>query len=184
MAIIGAIETHYAQCRFRSRLEARWAVFFDHAFGNGQPGSGEWDYEPEGVVVSWRHRPMKYLPDFWLHTGQWAEIKGYLEPEKFLRLLAIANGLSDCGKGNDLVVFGDIPGYRSIRWPVQLHRHNGLWAVPWKPSPECPIPSKAIPEARITSQLLISGFPTILPEWAEEPMNRARKARFEWGESG
>lgn len=27
---IRAIETRYAGCRFRSRLEARWAVFFDH----------------------------------------------------------------------------------------------------------------------------------------------------------
>ncbi len=177
MAVIGSIETHYAGCRFRSRLEARWAVFFNHA------GIG-WDYEPEGIMVSHRHRITRYLPDYWLHTGQWGEVKGMLEPEGFLRLLSIAAGLSDCGKGNDLVVFGDIPGFRSIRWPIQLHNHDGLWAVPWKPGPDCPIPCRAIPEAKITADLLIAGFPSVMPEWAEEPLNRARQARFEFGESG
>ncbi len=39
-----AIETHYAGCRFRSRLEARWAVFFD-AIGI------EWQYEPQGFEI-------------------------------------------------------------------------------------------------------------------------------------
>lgn len=44
---IKAIETSYAGCRFRSRLEARWAVFFDTLgiaarsarFEHGQSGS-------------------------------------------------------------------------------------------------------------------------------------------------
>jgi hypothetical protein len=47
------IETNYKGYRFRSRLEARWAVFFDAL---GVP----WEYEPEGFETSagW------YLPDF------------------------------------------------------------------------------------------------------------------------
>ena len=36
-----AIGTKYGGCYFRSRLEARWAVFFDHL-------GIEWLYEPEG----------------------------------------------------------------------------------------------------------------------------------------
>lgn len=40
--MIKPIETRYAGCRFRSRLEARWAVFFDAL-------KIEWEYEPEGV---------------------------------------------------------------------------------------------------------------------------------------
>ena len=50
-----AIETRYAGHLFRSRLEARWAVFFD-ALGI------EWLYEHEGYETpgGW------YLPDFWL----------------------------------------------------------------------------------------------------------------------
>lgn len=47
------IETTYAGHRFRSRLEARWAVFFDHL-------GVEWEYEPEGYIVGGR----AYLPDF------------------------------------------------------------------------------------------------------------------------
>jgi hypothetical protein len=63
---VKAIETRYAGCRFRSRLEARWAVFLDHL---GLP----WKYEPEGfeTPAGW------YLPDFWLPSvDRWLEIKG------------------------------------------------------------------------------------------------------------
>jgi len=41
MPEIKAIETRYSGCRFHSRLEARWAVFFDSL-------GLVWDYEPEG----------------------------------------------------------------------------------------------------------------------------------------
>jgi hypothetical protein len=64
---IRAIETRYAGCRFRSRLEARWAVFFDQL-------DIKWQYENEGVVLSTGER---YLPDFYLPTQDWAvEVKG------------------------------------------------------------------------------------------------------------
>jgi len=51
---IKAIETRYAGCRFRSRLEARWAVFFDRL-------GITWEYEPEGLVLDTGEC---YLPDF------------------------------------------------------------------------------------------------------------------------
>ena len=41
MSEIKAIETYYKGYRFRSRLEARWAVFFDAA-------GIKYEYEPEG----------------------------------------------------------------------------------------------------------------------------------------
>ena len=41
---IKAIETEYNGYRFRSRLEARWAVFFD-AMGI------KYEYEPEGFEL-------------------------------------------------------------------------------------------------------------------------------------
>lgn len=64
---VEAIPTRYAGHRFRSRLEARWAVFFDAA---GIP----WDYEPEGYRLGDRHF---YLPDFFLpDCGTWVEVKG------------------------------------------------------------------------------------------------------------
>jgi hypothetical protein len=178
MTVIKARETEYAGCRFRSRLEARWAVFMDTA------GLG-WDYEPEGLVIRSRNRVLRWLPDFWLHCGQWGEVKGALDGSEFLRLIALAKGVSDCGKGNDVVVLGHIPGWSDVRWPIQLHQHGGsLWAVPWNPEVACPVPCPAIPEARLTAELLLAGYPRVMPEWAEEPMDRARKARFEWGESG
>lgn len=64
-----AIETRYAGCRFRSRLEARWAVFFDAL-------NVRWDYEPEGFVLGTE----LYLPDFWLPDIKlWVEVKGAVE---------------------------------------------------------------------------------------------------------
>ena len=68
--VIKAIETQYKGYLFRSRLEARWAVFFD-ALGL------VWEYEPDGFdlgVFGW------YLPDFWLPgLDCYAEVK----PKKF-----------------------------------------------------------------------------------------------------
>lgn len=75
MTTIKAIETEYAGCRFRSRLEARWAVLFDAL-------NIAWEYEKEGFDLG---KDGYYLPDFWLpHTvtelahegwGLWCEIK-------------------------------------------------------------------------------------------------------------
>lgn len=66
MTDIKPIETNYNGYRFRSRLEARWAVFFD-VLGI------EWEYEKEGYDLD----GIKYLPDFWLPKYQyWFEIKG------------------------------------------------------------------------------------------------------------
>lgn len=59
------IETRYQGYRFRSRLEARWAVFFD-ALGCA------WEYEKEGFDLG----GVWYLPDFWLEDiACYAEVK-------------------------------------------------------------------------------------------------------------
>jgi hypothetical protein len=64
---IKAIETNYKGYKFRSRLEARWAVFFDSA-------QIPWEYEPEGYVLS---DGRKYLPDFYLPSEEiFVEVKG------------------------------------------------------------------------------------------------------------
>lgn len=74
-----AIETKYKGYRFRSRLEARWAVFFD-ALGI------KWEYEPEGFDLG---GGCHYLPDFKTTspTGlvAWYEVKprGQENCEKF-----------------------------------------------------------------------------------------------------
>jgi hypothetical protein len=64
--MLQAIETIYGGYRFRSRLEARWAVFFDHL---GVP----YEYEREAYDLD----GVYYLPDFWLPEQEyWIEIKG------------------------------------------------------------------------------------------------------------
>ena len=83
-----AIETHYGGYKFRSRLEARWAVFFDDC-------GIEWEYEPQGFEVPTPRGVIRYLPDFWLGTGQWAEVKGYLDTQGMKRLYALAGGADD-----------------------------------------------------------------------------------------
>jgi hypothetical protein len=72
-----AIETIYGGYRFRSRLEARWAVFFDAV---GLP----YDYEKEGFILD---DCTKYLPDFWLPSlNLWVEIKPDLEIAAYTEL--------------------------------------------------------------------------------------------------
>jgi hypothetical protein len=180
MAPIKAIETRYAGYRFRSRLEARWAVAFDE-------WEMAWDYEDQGYYVDTKIGRLKYLPDFWLENlGQWAEVKGYLDIDGMRRLYHLACAMAACGTGNDIAVFGDVPRQRSILWPVQLHYHGRLWAVPWSPEPGCPLarPRVAVQPTEEMAAHLTNGFPFGHPEWAEDGLERARQARFEWGEHG
>ena len=66
------IETVYKGYRFRSRLEARWAVYFDEA-------GIEYEYEPEGFELS---DGTRYLPDFYLPGFQiYAEVKPLLQTQ-------------------------------------------------------------------------------------------------------
>lgn len=75
---IKPIETVYKDYRFRSRLEARWAIFFDSL-------GIEWEYEPEGYVLGehgW------YLPDFKIKgTNIFVEVKGVEPDDKYLKML-------------------------------------------------------------------------------------------------
>ena len=61
---IRPIETLYRGYRFRSRLEARWAVFFDAL-------NLKWLYEPEGFETP----SGRYLPDFHVDKYGWFEVK-------------------------------------------------------------------------------------------------------------
>jgi hypothetical protein len=71
-ANLKAIETKFDGHRFRSRTEARWAVFFREL-------GLTYEYEPEGYVLPGGEC---YLPDFWLpQIGVWFEVKpSYLHP--------------------------------------------------------------------------------------------------------
>ncbi len=65
--MLAPIETTYNGYRFRSRLEARWAVFYDKL-------GVLYEYEKQGYDLGdagW------YLPDYWLPKQKaWVEIKG------------------------------------------------------------------------------------------------------------
>lgn len=108
-----AIQTSYAGCRFRSRLEARWAVFFDTL-------GVEWVHEPQGYTAG-EHN---YLPDFWLPNtlgGCHAEVRppGIADPEEQERLSAIVAA----GLPGGLLLLSDIyrpdmefKATRLVRW--------------------------------------------------------------------
>lgn len=134
--IIAAIETRYAGCRFRSRLEARWAVAFDHM-------GIKWEYEPQCFEVTDRlnllggmDQTWGYLPDFWLPELElWVEVKGAFDTDeayrKFLSAAAFlsSNGGGGChdNGGHDVVILGPIPRpERRSAWPIRLHMHKGL----------------------------------------------------------
>lgn len=81
---IRPIETEYKGYRFRSRLEARWAVFFD-ALGI------DYDYELQGYELG---DGIRYLPDFWLpQVSMWAEVKPTeLTEEELIKVIRLAYG--------------------------------------------------------------------------------------------
>ncbi|QDN57346.1 hypothetical protein [Streptomyces sp. S1D4-20] len=141
--MIKAIETRYAGCRFRSRLEARWAVFFDRL-------NIQWEYEPQGFEnriccdcddpeedlwdgkrnCSGKHE--RYLPDFWLpQTQTWVEVKGSEAPlleKASLYAYAIDFGGflphvedSGCGSDRGLLILGPIPRDYDARLDHPVH---------------------------------------------------------------
>lgn len=93
--MISAIDTHYKGYLFRSRLEARWAVFFD-AMGI------EWEYEPEGYNIN----GIMYLPDFYLPSIEtFAEVKPHgLSDEEIEKVNALA-----LESGKNCILLIDVP---------------------------------------------------------------------------
>lgn len=102
--MIKAIETQYKNYRFRSRLEARWAVFLDTL-------GIEWEYEREGYDLG---DPLGYyLPDFWLpfstyypNGGYFLEIKGQQPTDAELAKIATLAA----GTGHSSWLFAGEPG--------------------------------------------------------------------------
>ena len=68
MKNIASIPTEYSGVRFRSRLEAKWALFFDLI-------DMKWEYEPNQYHLG-DNGDIWYTPDFWLkENGYFAEAK-------------------------------------------------------------------------------------------------------------
>jgi len=134
MGEIKAIETQYKGYRFRSRLEARWAVFFDAC-------GVKWEYEPEGYDLG---DGLLYLPDFLLHgvtvnhafhrnnCDIYVEVKGQMndeDAEKIKRFYEAGyEDESQWGVSKTAVlVVGNIPegdNMQQILWNLQEEAYN------------------------------------------------------------
>lgn len=178
--MIKAIQTQYKGYNFRSRLEARWAVFFD-ALGL------KWEYEPEGFELPGGQR---YLPDFRVtYPGRWAEeqhthwfeVKSDLAlvtQDEWSKLLAFS-------ESSELTILDGTPGMRmyvnaddclaedgSLKSWVLKHKREGLslwcsrgrmWSDGHDEFFECDARTNAI---------------------LQRACDAARSARFEFGQSG
>lgn len=113
-----AIDTNFDGCRFRSRLEARWAMFFNRL-------RIKYDYEPQGFLVNVGDKQVPYLPDFFLPDLQmWVEVKGFAGSltTSYVDLLASAvdyggalPGISNsCDSTRGLLILGPIPRFELI----------------------------------------------------------------------
>ncbi len=162
---IRAIETRYKGYRFRSRLEARWAVFFGHI---GWP----WGYEPEGFELP---DGTRYLPDFKIGSV-WIEVKATPPtPDELRKAWLLAQGpwaavVFAVGLPDPQAVAGGLPGFLE-----GVPYERGLLDCVASPSSYC--------FHKWGYLGLHMGGSTPDPEDVAA-CNAARSARFEHGESG
>lgn len=149
-----AIQTQYKGYRFRSRLEARYAVLFDSL-------GMRWSYEPEGFELGDGKR---YLPDFWIEIpgkegwGYWIEIKPVAPgPEELAKLHAVCKSTKHRG----WFLIGT-PG-DGLAMAEESHRFSDFM--------------HCAPVAMCTTG-------TFNITRLERAIDAARSARFEFGESG
>ena len=182
--VMTAIQTNYAGCRFRSRLEARWAVFFD-SLGIA------WEFEKEGFELP----SGRYLPDFWLSELEvWFEVKGTAPDHREVRLAhelseqtqrmaLIAYGTPEAGKpqidanlisGHWLATDADAAGDDARN--LYLVTEVGSYFSP-KPLAHAEVSKSRDPHAFLS-------FRPIIPDWLHAAYAAARSARFEFGEQG
>jgi hypothetical protein len=181
--LIKAIETHYNGYKFRSRLEARWAVFLDDLFI-------KWDYEIEGFETE---NGLRYLPDFLIHNDKKTKLLLEVTGEEIgFNRIKIDNFVNSCdGKFVVVVVFGDPYNYfdqndknKMFSRNALLFTNNGvinintfdlfyvLGFVPWH------ISRLFHPEVCEKDRTLIDQAMEIFHKSAE----LARQRRFEFGE--
>lgn len=154
-----AIETLYNGRRFRSRLEARWAVCFDRTWMR-------WEYEHEGIMLP----TGPYLPDFRLTTDDgsvlWVEIKPRGEvPERTFSLL---RDLADESGEHCFLIAGNPRPCEFEWWHFTPHgeRHHNRSTHRYPYLPELMLEATDVPWDNI-----------------REAMRAAMRARFEYGET-
>ncbi len=170
-----AIETHYKGYRFRSRLEARWAVYFD-------ADGIEWEYEKEGYSLP---GVGLYLPDFWLpRVKMFAEVKpGEFSESELDRCRALARH-----SGCPVLLLDGSPDYRSYYAVEQ--GFAGDAGIGWDYIVSTGGENYYESEKRFFVSTGEENYPTPgRAQWIEESIHRhaidaSRSARFEHGESG
>lgn len=163
---IPAIQTRYAGHHFRSRLEARWAVFFDAC-------GVKWEYEKEGYDLKDYSENIGdfqlgyYLPDFWLPKLEaWVEIKPCLPDSHWtwtLPEIQVYNVVYITNAASGWVFFGlpDIDTPCSAVW-----RGGGHYP--------------SLPDRSDSFFVLFNGR----IELCDDLFSKAKSARFEFGERG
>lgn len=121
-----AITTLYKGYRFRSRLEARWAIFFDAA-------SIGWEYEPEGYQLG----NSKYLADFKLKTfGKHAvDLFVEIKPNKPKpEVLKACYELASTEKTDLVIICGtpDLPEFADVQEKWKLKSGHVILLIPGK----------------------------------------------------
>lgn len=180
MTTIKAIETEYAGHRFRSRLEARWAVFFDHM-------QIAWEYEAEGYEMS---DGTRYLPDFrlsslWLRP--FVEVKGSQDSllQDLPRIQSLVNG-----SNRPCLILGPVPDLldgllpaaapmHSLLWPGADLARSTLFGFSLAGAFLLPTASELEPKVHATHVGGLVHEPRI-----QRAYRAARQARFEFGERG
>jgi hypothetical protein len=178
---IKAIETVYNGYRFRSRLEARWAVFFDAM-------SIKYEYEPEGFELGDGYR---YLPDFYLPDNDvWVEIKGkQLTIEERIKTELFCSAKCDFANGGarfrllegeipkEPLAFAGIPGIYAYMYVSRDELTKAMTKLEGK----CPEkPKTGVLMGGIWAQDNLANWN---PERLKAALSIARQARFEHGET-
>lgn len=170
---IKPIETKYNGFRLRSRLEARWAVFFDMI-------GLKYEYEVEGFEMN----GIRYLPDFYIPSlDRWFEIKG-----KPLSEYEMKKCEEFCfNKDNENIKFSVLVGSPEA---VKIDAFAGIMEYVWEwPSEKYPENVRFLAPEELSEKEYYSRFMCglwVVPDVTEEELAAAavaaREARFEFGE--
>lgn len=161
--LIKPIETSYKGYRFRSRLEARWAILFD--------GLGfKWGYEIEGFKLP---SGAQYLPDFYLYDfGVWFEVKGSYETTSDSDREKIYE-FSGCGLGQNIIVATGQIGEECL----MFYGNYGVYQVWFSPNPF----NEGL-QISVMREDSIASYRSKIYQKIDDVYQQARSARFEFGE--
>ncbi|MBI2425881.1 MAG: hypothetical protein HYV27_23860 [Candidatus Hydrogenedentes bacterium] len=179
------IQTRYKGYMFRSRVEAKWVVFFDRL-------GVRWDYESEGYQLP---NGKGYLPDFKLvlpdATIVYCEVKSMetdqFEGEHLVKLRALSSGLKCYA-----ILLTGIPAFRAYNMVYPDANDNAFSAVLFQDYPPYVIVVdeywwRVLDIEHSTGILKLTldqrGIRKAFGKGYVEAIAAARGARFEFGET-